>query len=95
MVSLHEKAKTSLKDEILTKELLNERDENGDTVLHVAAEHNTINTIPKHLLTCNALKEKNSQVDTVWHIIAFKNNFKDIPENLLTTEDLNTQHHIY
>lgn len=50
-MTLHEKAKTSLKGEVLTTELLNERDKIGDTVWHIAAEYNTLQDIPDDIFT--------------------------------------------
>lgn len=68
MTTLHEKAKFSLKDEFLTTELLNESDENNNTVWHFAAQHNTLKDIPIHLFTEDDFNQKSVFGYTVWDI---------------------------
>lgn len=50
-MNLHEQAKTSLKDISFTYEMLNELDNTGNTVWHVAAVYNTLNAISKYSKT--------------------------------------------
>lgn len=59
-MTLHEKAELGLlKGEVLTEELLNARDKDGNTVLHIAAKYKTY--IPKQFMTEKALSQENEK----------------------------------
>ena len=68
---LHEKAKIGdFKGEVLTTDLLNEKDEHGDTVWHTAASYGSLKDIPSSLFNIDSLNIKNSFNSTVWHLLA-------------------------
>lgn len=88
-MTLHEKAiKGLLKDEVLTTEMLNEKDESGYTVWHAAATANALKDIPSHLFTSDALAQKLESEETVWHMAAWFNTLRDIPVHLFNKEAL-------
>ena len=67
-MTLHEKAKKGLlKGDEFTIDLLNQKDDNGITVLRTAILFNTIAKIPAHLITKEALDEKHQGNSTAWH----------------------------
>lgn len=87
-MTLHQKAeKGLLEDEILTTELLNERDKWERTVWHVAARHDTLNQIPKHLFNRDSFAQTNIDGDDVWDVIANRKQIHNVPLHLIT-EDL-------
>lgn len=89
---LHEKAKTSFKEvdfSLITTEMLNEKDKQRMTVLHLAAEHGTLNDIPQHLLTEVGLAQTDFFGDTVLHYAAASRVLKHVPSHLLTEKSLN------
>ena len=93
-MTLHEKAKTSLKDENLTTELLNKRNDVGSTVWHIAAQYGTLKDIPFHLLTTEAFALKNVFGDSVFHDAAhWVHSLKSIPEHLFTAHTFKTLNH--
>ena len=74
----------------LTTELLNERNDVGNTVWHIAAKNGTLKDIPKELFTEEAMNQINSDEKTVWHIAAASyNSFIKMPLHLLTETILN------
>lgn len=89
-MTLHEKArKGSLKGEVFTTEMLNEKDVGGDTVWHIAAECNTLKDIPENLFTSENLAQKDMFDNTVFHTTAAYNTLKDIPKEFFTMNALN------
>lgn len=88
MGKLHEKAKKRTLKSVksITAEMLNERDENNNTVWHLAAEYGSLKDIPSHLFTEEVLKKVNSSENSVWKIATEYNALKDIPKHLFTTE---------
>lgn len=88
-MTLHKKSETSLKDEVLTTEILNELDDKGNTVWHIAARYSTLKHISKHLFTEDSINQKNGYGQTVFHLAAAANSLKDIPKHLFTADILN------
>lgn len=84
---LHEKARTSLKGEVLTVELLNKLDKFNNTVWHIAANLETLKDIPRHLFTKDVMNQKNDHGHTVWDL-AVENELSGIPEHLFTKKVL-------
>lgn len=87
MTTLHEKAKKGLKDEILTTELLNEKDARGNTVWHVAAEYKTLKEIPLNLFTVEVLNQKGFANFSVFESAATFDTLKHIPKHLFKVSD--------
>lgn len=81
---MHEQAQKSLKVEVLTTELLNEKDEFDMTVWHYAALYGTLKDIPKRFFTKEVLNQRNYRGITTWHFAATGNSFKDIPKRFFT-----------
>lgn len=90
-MTLHEKAKKGLlKGDEFTIDLLNQKDDNGITVLRTAILFNTIAKIPAHLITKEALDEKHQGNSTAWHDAAITDTLKFIPKHLFSVESLNS-----
>lgn len=67
--------------------MLNERDRNGYTVWHIAAEYNTLQDIPQHLFTADSLSQITANdYETVWQYISESDCLKDVTEYLFTKE---------
>ena len=91
-MNLHEKAKKELlKDEdfsLITTDMLNEAQHDGNTVWHMAAGFNCLDSIPKHLFTEESMNLKNQFGETVLHIAALSNTLKNVPKEILTYDSL-------
>lgn len=74
--------------QLLTKEAMNQRNSDGDTVWHIAAGKRLLKDIPKDLFTVEALSQKNKHGNTVWHFATALDGLKDIPKELFTAEVL-------
>lgn len=85
-MNLHDKAKAlkgCLQGEFLTSELLNERNELGETVLHLAARSWVrFRGIPVHVFTKDAMAQTDSNGNTVWHAAAFEDSLIEIPGDI-------------
>ena len=93
-MTLHEKAQRSFKDvdfSLITTEMLNEKNEDEDSVWHIAAEKNGLKHIPAELFTIESMNIKNRHDETVWHVAAEYDTLKAIPKHLLTIEALNLE----
>ena len=86
---LHNKAKTSLKGEVLTTELLNETNSRGETVWHLAARYNTLKDIPQHLFSDAVAGIRDMWNSSLFHAAAVHGSLNAIPEHLFTDEVLN------
>lgn len=85
-MTLHEKAqKGLLNGEVLTSELLNEKDKFGNTVWRHAA-HRCLKHIPEHLFTNEVLAQKDNFGNTLLQTIASCNTLNAIPQHLLTED---------
>lgn len=90
-MTFHEKAKNGLLErEVLTTELLNERDEYGNTVWHKAASYNHLDQIPQHLFTADVFNQTNENEITVWQAAA-EQDLSFIPIYLFTEEALSNK----
>lgn len=91
-MTLHEKAqKRALKGAVITTELLNERNNDGETVWHHAARVNSLRDIPIHFFTEEAMNKvvaggTANDGDTVWHVAAKNYSLEHIPKHLFTEE---------
>lgn len=90
MEPLHVKAMFGLKDEVLTSELLNELNENGETVWHVAAEFGSLRHVPESLFTADVLHKTDKYGKTVLTVAA-ASELKYIPKHLFNKDILNKQ----
>lgn len=91
-MTLHEKATNRLLDEedfsLITTEMLNKQDQQGDTVWVRAAAHDSLNAIPSHLFTEDVLNFKNSTGNTTWQWFAKFKKLNDKSINLIIKEAL-------
>lgn len=89
-MTLHEIAKTkNLWKKNFTKEDLDQKDRNGNTVWHISAANKTLQYISASFFTEETLKLRNNDKDTICHIAACNGDIKKIQRHLLTGEILN------
>lgn len=92
-MTLHEKALNGTLKEVdfssISTEMLNEKDEHGSSVWHLAAQKfDSLDAIPKHLFTWDALNQRDEYKRTLLHIAAECNNLNCIPKHFFTHESL-------
>jgi len=74
--------------ELLTKELLLDCDQEGNTGLHLACQEYALEYIPKKLLKKEYLLKKNKMGETVYHAAANYGEFDKIPESEISDQIL-------
>ena len=79
-MTLHEKAQTSLKGEVLTTKLLKKENSLGESVWHLAALYGSIKDIPQHLFTEEAVNYIDGTGNTAWATAAECGTLGNIPE---------------
>lgn len=73
---------------MFTEEMLNEVNDDNQTIFHINAIDKTLDRIPKELFTLEHLNKKAKNKSTVWHLAAINDTLKHIPEHLFTSEAL-------
>lgn len=92
-MTLHEKATQGLlKGEFLTSELLNKKNDFGNTVW-ICATEKSLQDIPEHLFTNEVLTQKDRFGITLLQIIASCNTLHLVPQHLLTADNVSAVFH--
>ena len=79
--------------ELLTENILKEKSQVCDLVIHIIARTGQLKELPDHLLTEEILSLKCpiGAEETVYHILAKEGRLKDLPKELLTPKGLSAQ----
>jgi ankyrin repeat protein len=70
------------------KELVQQKDMSGDSLLHILAEEGYIHLLPKETMTKENLGLRDKDQNTVLHIVAQKGQLRELPRKLITKEGL-------